>query len=432
MLRLLIAFAAIAALSVASAWLAGNPGDVALHWREWRVDTSAAFLLLLCALSAVAFYLLILIIRLMVRGPKLLRQHKRQRNYALGLRAVTESLVALASSDVTGARKLTQRAQKYLGNAPITLLLSAQLAKLEGKDAETRTLLESMLEHSETRFLAARGLSEYHDRKQEAAQATPYAEQAFALHPKDPKALSTLISAYARQGRWQEAQAALAKARFTISRTERLRMEGMVCLLKAQMLSDSGEEESALAFARRAHKLLPEHAPAAALYVRLTDDVHGPETALGALKKAWKRAPHRQLADVWMALADILPQGMALKAAQKASAHAPNDYESQLLLARAAVQAQSWDIARRALKTALAIQETAEACTLMAELETKAYRDHEASARWKLKASQALPQAEWVCGACAHTAAQWHAHCPRCNAFDRMEWKTRGLTYVAA
>ena len=68
-LRALVTLAGIAALAAGAAWLAQSPGDVAIVWRGWRIDTSAAVLMSAVAALAVAVALVYRFWRALVHVP---------------------------------------------------------------------------------------------------------------------------------------------------------------------------------------------------------------------------------------------------------------------------------------------------------------------------------------------------------------------------
>lgn len=419
-------------LLLATALLAGYfsayPGEVTLSWQEWRADTSVAVLLLLIFLLALAVMSVLLCLRFFLLLPRRFRRGQRERRYMQGLKHVTESLVALAGGELDAARRATHQAERRLGqDAPAVLLLTAQIAKLEGNDARARQMLEQMLKHKETEYLAARGLSDYHTRQQQASFALAYAEQALTLRPKDPRAVRGAVASYMRLSRHAEALNALSRARWRIPRAERRRSEGLVMLLKAQSLKEAADIPGALHAAEEAVKRLrggpvAGFAQAGALSATLAQVLHGPKDAQRRLRRAFAHSPHPLLADAFRAVAaDELPT-RALKLAQSLAATQSAHLESRLLVAEAALAASAHDIARAELKAALEGGDEPRACNLMARLEKSAYNDEEAAERWRLRALAAeAARTRHACSECHYTSSVWSALCPECGAFDCMK-----------
>ncbi len=132
--------------------------------------------------------------------------------------ALTHGVAALAAGEAESAEAHTRKAEKLLGSTPLVLLLSAQIARSKGDDNKTRLLLEQMLGHSETEYLAARSLSDAASRQQLFSKALALAQQAHAVNAKG---FSAVVSLHARLGQWQEAlqaiEQALRKGQLTLS-----------------------------------------------------------------------------------------------------------------------------------------------------------------------------------------------------------------------
>lgn len=428
MLRLIAYTLLFALLGLAGMWLSLHPGRFTLTWLGWRVDASASALPAIFALLVGLAMLLFAVLRL----PRRIRAHQRHQHAAKGLGALTQSMVALAAGDMRGAKLQLKDAQKFLGPAPITLLLAAQMARLEGDETETRGLLEAMLGHRETRRIAAKGLSEYHERRGQAAQALPHAKMAAGDDPRDSKALSTLVGAHARLGQWQEAERALKRVAWIVPRKERHRLLAHIYCARARDLKAAGQYMTAFSFMRSAVKLMPDSAPMAALAAEMAPGDQRVAIASKIIRNAWRKQPHAVLADALLSVMDYARPADLLKTARKVAATNPEHEESHLLLARAEMHAKEWDEARRSLKDALSERESARACRMMADIEEAQYHDAEATARWRLRASDAEPDPEWVCDLCATTSPAWEPHCPGCHAMGSMEWKRRSLRYAEA
>ena len=92
-----------------------------------------------------------------------------------------------------------------LDEPPLTLLLSAQAAQLEGDDHAARGYFEAMLDQPATAFLGLRGLLVQAERTGDTARALELAERAFALRPETPWVLTALLELQTRAGRWSDA-----------------------------------------------------------------------------------------------------------------------------------------------------------------------------------------------------------------------------------
>ena len=211
MIDLFLLLVFIACLGIVAAWLAENPGSVTIHWFDYRIDTSFAFLLLLALIAAALLVFIYSLVHRLMRAPKRHAERRELKHHRQGLTEITHSVAALAAADIAGAESHIRKAEKFLGKGPLVLLLSAQVAKSRGDDEKTRLMLEQMLDHKETEYLAARSLSDAAGRKKLFPKALALAERAMALNPKETGSLASVVGLHVRLGQWQEAMHAIGR-----------------------------------------------------------------------------------------------------------------------------------------------------------------------------------------------------------------------------
>ena len=130
------AFAVIAALAAFGVvWLADRPGDVAIVWQGYRIETSimvAAAAMIIVVLVAVLAWS---IVRTILRSPDHIKMFLSQRRGVRGYLAISRGLIAVGAGDAATARRAADEAQRIAPGAPLTLLLNAQHAQLSGDRA---------------------------------------------------------------------------------------------------------------------------------------------------------------------------------------------------------------------------------------------------------------------------------------------------------
>lgn len=303
MIRLLLVLLFLAGISLAATWIADHPGEATLYWFDWRIDTSFAFLMVLAIAGTwIAIYLYTLM-RDLISAPRHFAERRRLKSYQQGLAELTYSVAALAASDTKGAESHTKKAEKLLGATPMGLLLSAQIAKSRGDDNQTRNLLEHMLAHKETEYLAARSLSDAASAQQALPRALQLAERAYELNPKEASALAAVISLQIRLRQWPAALDTLARARKQgIRRADIARWQGLVLLKQGMQRLAEGDAGSAGTYARQVVKLLKGFVPATLFAARAFDADGDREYAVKIIMKHWKHAPHPQLLALFQSL----------------------------------------------------------------------------------------------------------------------------------
>src|SRR5690606_24649256 len=237
MLRAILFCLIVAAFVAVAYWFAEHPGDVTIAWQGYIIDTEVGILALAVVALALALTILFSLLRFVFRAPGRWRRSWRLRRRERGYRALTLGMVAVAAGDPDEARRQARRADALLGEPPLTMLLAAQTAQLNGDHAAARRYFEQMLERPETAFLGLRGLLVQAQREGDADRAVERAERANRLRPGTSWVLETLFDLQVKARRWGDAERTLesmekyklltrneAKHRRAVLRTERSRL----------------------------------------------------------------------------------------------------------------------------------------------------------------------------------------------------------------
>jgi len=260
MMNLLLFLFFIACASLAATFVVENPGIVEMRWFDYQIETSVAFIIFAILISAVSIVLLTLIIRLIFNAPSRFMERRNVRQLKSGITELTYSISALASSNIDAADIHIRKVEKLLGNTPITILLSAQIAKTKGDEAKTQKLLEQLLEYKETEYLAARSLSDNANKQDNLPKALLMAKKAQAIDPKNSASGLAVISLQTRLGHWDEALANIQALQLT--RVERKRIRALILLERGKYLLENDREEEALALVKNIISVLAKFPPA--------------------------------------------------------------------------------------------------------------------------------------------------------------------------
>jgi HemY protein len=118
--------------------------------------------------------------------------------------------------------------------------------------------------------------------------------------------------------------------------------------------------------------------------------------AARVLETAWKAGPHPDLAEAHLAARPGDSALDRLKRARTLEKLAPNARESRFILARAAIDAREFAVAREAIEALVLQKATARACLLMAELEDAESGNEGLVRSWLARASRAPRDPAWV------------------------------------
>ncbi|MHA1564008.1 MAG: heme biosynthesis HemY N-terminal domain-containing protein, partial [Alphaproteobacteria bacterium] len=190
-------------------WLAERPGLVVVDWQGWHLEASVGFV-------ALAVFLLVVVAALTYNSwrsiksvPRRVVEARRGHRRAVGYRALTLGMVAVAAGDVEEAKRQAKKAEGLLNDRPLTQLLTAQSAQLGGDEVAAQRYFKAMLEQPETEFLGLRGLITQALKSGDKAQALNLVERANRLRPGTPWVLDALVELHGGEGEWRAAQLAL-------------------------------------------------------------------------------------------------------------------------------------------------------------------------------------------------------------------------------
>jgi HemY protein len=420
-IRLVVYLLVLALIAFGVAWLADRPGSIAIDWQGWQIETSilvaASALLALLAATILVWTLL----RLIFRSPDLIAFSWRARRRNRGWAAVTRGLVAVGSGDALGARRAANDAERLLGQEPLARLLAAQAAQLAGDRDGAEAAFRAMTETPSTRLLGLRGLHVEARRRGDAAAALLSAEEAARHEPGLAWAADAVIEARCLNGDFAGALATLEReaAHGGLERAAHRRRRAVLLAAQAQALELS-DPSTAREKAVEATRLAPTLVPAAEVAGRLLGAAGDARKAAKIIEAAYAATPHPDLADAFLHLRPGDSSRERLKRIRTLTARMPAHPESAMVLARAALDAQDFDVARTSLAPLLG-EPTQRACLLMAELEAAEHGDVGKAREWTARAVRAARDPAWV--ADGIVAERWAPVSPVTGKLDAFEWK---------
>lgn len=423
MVRLIGIFLAIALLAAGAAWFADNPGAVAVDWRGYRLETSLSILLLAFGLVLVTVLAIFGAIRRIRSGISHLSARRAMARQRRGLQTLTQGMVALAAGDAAAASREAARADELLGKAPLTLLMRAQAAQLDGDDEAVRVHYEAMLGDPEMEFVGLRGLINRAVRNRDFAGARTLIDRAGKLRPKSPWVNTAKFEIACATGEWADARSALdaaGKAKL-IGKSEAQRQRAVLAFARAQDALKSGWRSDALDHAQAALKDAPGLIPAAAMAARLMSETGKQRRAERILEKAWSLQPHPELAAAFCDVVKDEDPHARLSRFAKLRAANPDHRETALTGAELALAAGEITQARSFMGAVGEGGRSVRACMTMAMIAQAAGEADEARI-WLGRAPLAAREPAWVCGTCGRRAAEWQLLCPACGAFDAQQW----------
>lgn len=422
MFRILLFLLLVLPLALGFAYVADQPGSITVTVAGRAYETSLVVGLVGIAVLGLSLMLLWSLISFALKLPGLISLSNRVRRRAKGIQAVSRGMVAVGSGDARSARAQAKEAERLLGAEPLTLLLKAQAAQLSGERAHAEAAFSSMLATPETRVLGLRGLFVEANRKNDLGKARAHAEEAHQLAPTVPWASRSVLEYACADRDWSRAIAAVERnaSRHVIAKPEARRLRAVLLTAQAQDQLERAPEE-ALKSGFQALKLEPGLVPAAVLVGTKLAEKGDFGKASNILEAAWKLMPHPDLGEAYL---DVRKGDSALDRLKRARLLAkltPNEREAKFTVARAALDAREFSLAREQLEELVLEKPTARSCLLMAELEDKEHGRHGPAREWLSRASRAPRDPVWM--ADGFVSESWAAISPLTGRIDAFEWR---------
>lgn len=414
MLRLMLFFLLLAAISLLVTWLADNHGRLSVDWLGYHIEAdimTATGFVVAVFISGILLIELFLYIK---NTPKRFSQSRNVQRHDKTLLAITRGFAAIAAGDAKKTKqaasvvaRLTKRQSEK--NRLIAHIFSAQAAQMEGNNVIARKHFSALLEDKDTEFVAVSGLLESARAKGELGEALALAERAYKLNPNSKGAAHALLNLYKQSGKWEAAEQFLEKYKKkewfaglfgSNGELDISRERAIIYFMYGKKYSDKDEKQKAFEFAEKANKLQPNFLPAVALCAKLASDLGKKRKAAFVIERAWKHSPYTELRDIYFNIFNSDDENKTVKRAQNLLSLNKTHPESHRAVARAALKAGDITLARNHAKLAMADNETTSLCRLMVDIEKAAKESEEVIQQWSAKAKYAMRDPAWTCRKC--------------------------------
>src|SRR5579864_2524253 len=422
MYRIIFFLLLVALAAWGAAWMADQPGDVTFPWDGGLAHVTLLEFAVGFLAAVVAAMIAWSLLRALWRLPERIRKARRERRHARGRHAITQGLLAIGHGDSAAARLHANVARRHASGDPLTLLLHAQSAQLEGDRAAARGAFQAMAAREDTRLLGLRGLFIEAQRADDVVAAVAIAEEALKTAPSSTWASQAVLGFRCARGDWVGALAILETnyASGLIDKDTWRRQRGVLLTARALELETVDRDQSRDVVAE-AVKLAPTLVPAAVLAAKFQSEAHQIRRAMRIVEAAWLAQPHPDLADAYAHVKLGDSARARLVRVETLAAKTPGHLEGALAIARAAIDASEFAKAREALAPFVDAP-TQRVAMLMAEIERLEHGDSGRARAWTLRAVRARHDPAWT--ADGYVSDRWRPVSPVSGRLDAFQWKT--------
>jgi HemY protein len=424
MIRVVIYLLLTAIISWGAVWIANHPGVIVIEWsliHSQPVEVPIGYVVVALVLFATIVITVFSIARGLIKFPDVLSLFLRRRRIARGYLAITRGLIAVGAGDPYAARRFAREASRIASDEPLALLLAAQSAQLAGNRAVAEETFRTMASREDTKLIGLHGLFVEAQRRDDAAAAQFYAEEAAKAAPSLSWAGQATLQYRCAGGDWVGAIEALDRNRKNdlVGRSAYRRQRAVLLTARALTLMET-ERDAATTMVLDAVKLAPGLIPAVGLAGRLLAEAGETRRAARLIERAWRANPHPDLAIVY---AHLRPGDSArdrLARVQDLAQVTPGHIEGAFAIARTAVDAREFSVARASLAPFLSAP-TQRLAMLMAEIEDLEHGDVGRAREWMRRALNAERDPAWT--ADGVVSEKWLPVSPVTGQLDAFEWR---------
>jgi HemY protein len=405
-----------------AAWLISLPGTLTLEVAGYRMQPRLGAAIFMFMLVAIIVITLWSIIRRILAVPRNVAHRSRERRREQGVEALSDAIIALQAGDPARARGLAREAQARLPANAAARLLEARADLALGDMPAAREHYRALIASEKTAVAALTGLYDQARAQRRPEAALTFARKALALAPDNGWAADAVFNDLTRRGQWAEA-VAMVNVEQATSREERARKRRRQAVIETARARDAETSEplSALDHALTALKLLPDFVPAALIAARIHINRGESRKAMSLLRRIWRATGHPDVAKLY---AHAQPGASAverLKRLGEIIEIPPPHRAAGMALARAAIDAYDWPLARQALAPFAGADATQGVASLMAEIEEGQSGDQGKAREWLARAVRAPRDPAWT--ADGLVSDEWEPISPITGRLDAFEWK---------
>jgi HemY protein len=424
MVRVFFFLLVVLALGIGFSWLADRPGDLVVTFGGYQYEVT----LMVAAVVVVAIVAAVMIVWWLLKSiwnsPYAVARHFRARRRDRGYQSLSTGIIAAGAGDLSRARQMNRQAAKLISadQEPLIHLLEAQTLLLEGDHAAARKKFEAMLDDPELRPLALHGLYREAERLGDRTAQRHYAAEAVSLAPQLIWAAEATLEEKAEASDWDGALKLLDTQRAVgqVEKKTANRRRAVLLTAKAMSVLDA-DPSAAKNAALEAHRLEPDFVPAAVTAAKALFRQDDLKRGAKILEAAWKKTAHPQVAEAYVHARPGDSTRDRLARAKKLASLRQNNPESSLTIARAALDAGEFRLAREEADAAIRQQPREGAYLLRADIEEAETGDQGRVRAWLARAVRAPRDPVWE--ADGVVSEQWAPVSPVTGRLDAFEWR---------
>lgn len=409
-------------IAAIAAWVISLPGTLTLEVAGWRMQPRLGTAVVIVLLAAALIIGIWAIVRRMLGAPRAMARRRALKRREQGVEALSDAVIALQSGDPAKARIMAREAQARLPNSGAAKLLEARADLALGDMPAAREHYRALISSEKTAVAALTGLYDQARAQHRDDAAITFARKTLALAPQTNWAAHAVFDDLAQRGQWAEA-VAMVNAEIAPTREDKAKKRRRQAVIETARAreSETSAPNAALDHAMTALKLLPDFVPAALIAARIYINRGEGRRAQSLLRRIWRSTGHPDVAALYTHSQPGASAVERLKRLREIIDLPPPHRAAGMALARAAIDAYDWPLARAALEPFAEADTTQGIGSLMAEIEEGQSGDQGKAREWLARAMRAPRDPAWT--ADGIVSDEWEPISPVTGRLDAFEWK---------
>jgi HemY protein len=422
MIRLALWIVGSLIIAAIAAWLMGLPGTLTVELGGYRMQPRLGTAVVMMLVAAALIIFVWAIVRRVMIAPKAMARRRAAKRREQGVEALSDAVIALQAGDPAKARLLAREAQARLPDNSAAKLLEARADLAVGDMPAAREHYRALIANDKTALAALSGLYDQARAQQRPDAALTFARKALSLSPGNGWAAEAVFDDLVKRGKWAEA-VAMVNAEAPPSREGRARKRRRQAVIETARAREAevSQPMAALEHALTALKLLPDFVPAALIAARIHISQGESRKAISLLRRIWRATGHPDIAALY---AHAYPGASAVERLKRLREiiDTPAEHRAAAMaLARAAIDAYDWPLARDVLLAYAGPDLTEGVASLMAEIEEGESGDQGKAREWLARGLRAARDPAWT--ADGLVSDEWEPVSPVTGRLDAFEWK---------
>lgn len=392
---LILIFLIVLASASGIYWLHTNSGMMWFYFMERKVETSVTFFSIAIFLIFIALQFVLWLFYKLFSLPGKIKSYLQEKGYKDSIQNLSTLIISLYEKDYKSIVRLKGKFdKKYLSEDTLSFINSLPEKYEQDNIEDLRSNLLQMLTSPKTKVSALRQLISLTEHEKQFEDMYKFSSQLWELEKSETNA-KNFLNALMLSEKWQRVDDELDKLTIGIfskslgsfiSKTAKNSALAFAKYKSADKLKQQGDEEGALKLLTKAIKL--NNTLYAALVAAAKIFIKRKEYSklVAIVKELWKEEPSYILTNELFKLSEFYRPEKFLAIARKIHGIKPYHYESHILLAKAALEADQFDEASYQISEALARDKNQRACILMAEFCERTHGNKAETLNW-LKSS---------------------------------------------